>query len=272
MINLPCVEMRMRNLKVTIAYRGTNYHGFQRQSNAVTVQETLEKHLSKVLNEPVTITGCSRTDTGVHANMFCFNVKTNSKIPCRGFVRGVNGELPEDISILSCEEAEEDFHARFDCKGKEYIYKIHCSESKNPFASDLMLHYRRPLDLEAVRRACAHFVGTHDFSSFCADCSTVATAVRTIYSFRVEKYGDTVVAVVKGNGFLYNMIRIMVGTLLDVSEKRISPDDIPDIIKAKDRLRAGRTAMAHGLYLNRVFYSEEELFKEGKEADISAYV
>lgn len=254
----------MRNLKVTIAYRGTNYHGFQRQSNAMTVQEMLEKHVSKVLNEPVAITGCSRTDTGVHANMFCFNVKTNSNIPCKGFVRGVNGELPDDISILSCEEADDSFHARFDCKGKEYIYKIHCSESKNPFASDLMLHYRRSFDIEAARSAARHFVGTHDFASFCADCTNVSSTVRTVYSFEIEKSGDTVIMLVKGNGFLYNMIRIMVGTLIDVSEKRISPDDIPDILAAKDRLRAGRTAMAHGLYLNRVFYSEQELMCDSR--------
>ncbi len=255
----------MRNLKVTIAYRGTKYHGFQRQSNAVTVQETLEKHFSKILNEPVTVTGCSRTDTGVHANMFCLNVKTSSRIPCRNFVRGINGELPDDISVLACEEVSEDFHARFDCKGKEYIYKLHCSESKNPFATDLMFHYRRPLDLEAVKKAAKYFVGTHDFASFCADCSNVSTTTRTIYSLDIENCGDSVIILVKGNGFLYNMIRIMVGTLLDVSEKRISPDDIPDILNARDRLRAGRTAMAHGLYLNRVFYSEEEMTNDTKE-------
>ncbi|MBQ9899183.1 MAG: tRNA pseudouridine(38-40) synthase TruA [Ruminococcus sp.] len=249
----------MRNLKVITAYRGTKYHGFQRQDNAVTVQATLEKHLSKVLNEPVTITGCSRTDTGVHANNFCFNVRTSSAITCRGFVRGVNGELPDDISILSCEDAPEDFHARFDCVGKEYVYKIHCSESKNPFAPDLMFHYRRPFDIERVRQAAAHFVGTHDFASFCADCTTVKSTVRTICSFRVENSGDSVFMLVKGNGFLYNMIRIIAGTLLDVNEGKLSPDDIPDILAARDRLRAGRTAMAHGLYLNRVFYSEEEL-------------
>ncbi len=249
----------MRNLKVMIAYRGTKYHGFQRQSNAVTVQETLEKHLSKVLNEPISITGCSRTDMGVHANQFCFNVKTNSVIPCRNFVRGVNGELPDDISILSCEEASPEFHARFDCKGKEYIYKIHCSESKNPFASDLMLHYRRPFNEDAVREAAKHFVGTHDFSSFCADCTNVSTTVRTIYSFDIKKYEDAVIMLVKGDGFLYNMIRIMVGTLLDVNENRFSADDIPDIVRARDRLKAGRTAMAHGLYLNRVFYRKDEI-------------
>ncbi len=252
----------MRNLKVKIAYRGTNYHGFQRQSNAMTVQQTVEKHVSKVLNEPVTITGCSRTDTGVHANCFCFNVKTNSKIPCRGFIRGVNGELPDDISILDCEEVAEDFHARYDCKGKEYIYKMHCSESKNPFASDLMFHYRRSFDVERAKKAAAYFVGTHDFASFCADCTNVSTTVRTIYSFDIEKCGETVIMLVKGNGFLYNMIRIMAGTLMDVNEGRINPEDIPGIMNAKDRLRAGRTAMAHGLYLNRVFYSEDEINSE----------
>ena len=249
----------MRNLKVFIAYRGTNYHGFQGQSNAVTVQEILERCLSKVLNEPVTVTGCSRTDTGVHARQFCFNVRTNSKISCLGFTRGVNGELPDDISILSCEDADESFHARFDCVGKEYVYKLHCSESKNPFATDLMLHYRRKLNLEKVRKAASYFVGTHDFASFCADCSNVSTTVRTIYSFRIENCGDTVIMLVKGNGFLYNMIRIMVGTLLDVSEGKINADDIPSIIAAKNRLCAGRTAMAHGLYLNRVFYTRNEL-------------
>ena len=252
----------MRNLKVMTAYRGTEYHGFQRQSNAVTVQEVLEKHLSKGLNEPVTITGCSRTDTGVHANQFCFNVRTNSNISCLGFTRGVNGELPDDISILSCEEAPLDFHARFDCKGKEYIYKIHCSESKNPFAADLMFHYRRKFDIEAAKKAAEYFVGTHDFSSFCADCTNLSTAVRTIYSFKIENSGDSVIMLVKGNGFLYNMIRIIAGTLIDVSEKRIAPDDIPVILAAKDRLKAGRTAMPHGLYLNRVFYSEDELFAQ----------
>lgn len=249
----------MRNLKVMLAYRGTNYHGFQRQNNAVTVQEVVEKHISKVLNEPSVINGCSRTDTGVHANQFCFNVRTNSKIPCVNFVRGANGELPNDISVLSCEEVPESFHARFDCKGKEYIYKIHCSESKNPFAPDLMFHYRRGFDIEKLKKASECFIGTHDFSSFCTDCTNVSTPVRTIYEFSMEKYGDSVIILVKGNGFLYNMIRIMVGTLLDVNENKFAPEEIIEILNAKNRIKAGRTAMAHGLYLNRVFYSNDEL-------------
>lgn len=243
-----------------MAYRGTNYHGFQIQSNALTVQEVLQKSVSAVLNEKVSVTGCSRTDTGVHANQFCFNVHTESQISTKGFVRGVNGKLPDDISILDCEEVPDGFHARFDCKGKEYIYKIHCSESKNPFATDLMLHYRRKLNLEAIKKASGYFVGTHNFASFCADCTNVSTTVRTIYSLDIENYGDTVIILVKGDGFLYNMIRIIVGTLIDVSEGRILPDDIPEIIASENRLRAGRTAMAHGLYLNRVFYDEKELF------------
>lgn len=244
----------MRNLKVMTAYRGTKYHGFQRQANALTVQEVLERAVSKVLNEQVSIIGCSRTDTGVHANNFCFNVKTESNIRTIGFCRGVNGELPDDISILSCEDAPLDFHARFDCRGKEYIYKIHCSESKDPFGSDLAFHYRRKFNLERAKAAAAHLVGTHDFASFCADCTSVSTTVRTIYSLEIENNGDSVILLVKGDGFLYNMIRIIAGTLLDISEGRIEPDQIPAILEARDRLKAGRTAMAHGLYLNRVFY------------------
>ncbi|MDE6519629.1 MAG: tRNA pseudouridine(38-40) synthase TruA [Ruminococcus sp.] len=258
----------MRNLKVMTTYRGTNYHGFQRQTNALTIQEVLEKAVSKVLNQPITITGCSRTDTGVHANQFCFNVKTESNIKTLGFCRGVNGELPDDIAILSCEDVPLDFHARFDCKGKEYIYKMHCSESKDPFGTDLAFHYRRKFDIEKARQASQYFVGTHDFASFCADCTNVYTTVRTIYSLKIEIVGDCVIILVKGNGFLYNMIRIIAGTLIDVNEGKFSPDDIPAIIEAKNRLKAGRTAMAHGLYLNRVFYSEQDLMEDNTNVDV----
>lgn len=261
----------MRNLKVTMAYRGTNYHGYQRQDNALTIQEVVEKNVSRVLNENIIINGCSRTDTGVHANHYCFNVKTESKIPPRNFIRGVNGYLPNDISILSCEETEDDFHARFSCLGKEYIYKMHCSESKNPFAEDLMLHYRRKFDVELVRKAAEHFIGTHDFAAFCSNSSAASTTIRTIYDFCIENVGDTVIMLVKGNGFLYNMIRIIVGTLIWVNEGKFSPDDIPAIMKSKDRTKAGKTAMAHGLYLNRLFYGEEsldELYRRHSEKEV----
>ena len=249
----------MRNLKVMMAYRGTNYHGYQRQDNAMTVQETVEKAISRVLNENVSICGCSRTDTGVHANSYCFNLKTEREIPTRNFIRGVNGYLPDDISILSCEEVDEAFHARFDCLGKEYVYKMHCSESKNPFAPDMMLHYRRKFNTELAMSAAEPLIGTHDFKYFCGNCTTVSTTIRTIYDISIESSGDIVIILVKGNGFLYNMIRIIVGTLIWVNEGKISADDIPSILTAKNRLKAGKTALPHGLYLNRVFYGQESL-------------
>ena len=249
----------MRNLKVTMAYRGTRYHGYQRQNNGITVQEVVERCASKILNEPVTIHGCSRTDAGVHARAFCFNVETNSNIRPQGFIRGVNGELPDDISILTCEDAVPDFHARFSCKGKEYLYLLHCSESKDPFTTDLACHYRRKLNRELVYEAAQHFVGTHDFRAFCSNCAEKPNTVRTVYGFDVEIDGDQVRMLVKGDGFLYNMVRIMVGTLLDVNEGKIPVDRLDAIMADKRRVQAGRTAPAHGLYLNRVFYDEAQL-------------
>lgn len=244
----------MRNLKITMAYRGTNYHGYQIQANALTIQEVVQEHMSKVLDEPTTLIGCSRTDTGVHANGYVFNVHTNSKVPIRGLLRGCNHLLPKDISFLSCQEVDENFHSRFDCKYKEYVYLIHNSESKNPFAEDLQLHYRRPIDLDLITRASRHYIGTHDFRSFSAVKDDNIDTVRTIYDFNIESCGNLIKLLVKGDGFLYNMVRILVGTLLDVNEGYISPNEIPDIISSKNRIKAGRTAMAHGLYLNRVYY------------------
>jgi len=244
----------MRNLKVIISYKGTKYHGFQSQINAVTVQSVLEKSISKVLNEPVQIFGCSRTDTGVHANEYCFNMHTNNNIPPRNFLRGINGELPDDISILSCEDVHENFHARYDCKAKEYIYLMHCSESKNPFAVDTMLHYRRNFDISLAQKAADHLIGTHDFTSFCSTRTTSKTNIRTIYTINIESNGNFVKILVKGDGFLYNMIRIIVGTLIWVNEGKLSCEDIPKILEAKNRLLAGKTAMPHGLYLNKVYY------------------
>ena len=244
----------MRNLKVMMAYRGTAYHGFQRQDNALTVQEVVERYVSKVLNHKCIINGCSRTDAGVHANNYCFSVLTESNIPAKGFVRGVNGELPDDISILSCEDAPLDFHARFSCRAKEYIYLIHNSESKNPFTTDLEYHYRRPFDAELVSYAAKIFVGTHDFAGFCSNYDGKQNTIRTIEKFDIVINGESVKMLVKGDGFLYNMIRIIVGTRLSVNDGKIKPDDIDGIIKSRNRLLAGKTAQPHGLYLNRVFY------------------
>ena len=245
----------MRNIKVTMCYRGTAYHGFQRQDNAVAIQQIVEEKLSKILGgEKATIYGCSRTDTGVHALEYCFNFKTERTIPLLGLTRGLNSELPKDISILSCEEADEDFHARYSCKGKEYIYKLHCSESHNPFAEDLAYHYRRKVNYPLLCEEVKDFIGTHDFKSFCSTGSDKEITVRTIYDFSVEQNGEELIFRVSGDGFLYNMVRIMIGTLLWINEGKIERGSIPSILDAKDRLKAGKTAPACGLYLNKVFY------------------
>lgn len=246
----------MRTLKMTIAYRGTRYHGFQRQPNAVTVQSELEKQIARVLNGQTITYGCSRTDTGVHANAFVLHLHTEREIRCKNLVRALNGYLPDDISVLACEDAPADFHARFDCKGKEYIYRIHNHESKNPFAKDLAFHYRRPLDVDLIHKAAQAVVGTHDFHSFCAQAKPETNCVRTVFAASAARQGDTVLVRIAGDGFLYNMVRIFVGTLLDINEGVFPPDALPEILAAKDRLCAGRTAMAHGLYLNRVFYGD----------------
>ena len=244
----------MRNLKVYMSYRGTKYHGFQRLENAITVQEIVEDRLAELLSGPTTMYGCSRTDTGVHALEYCFNFRTEKSISTIGVVRGMNTLLPDDISILSCEEADDDFHARYSCKGKEYIYKIHNSESKNPFTADLAFHYRRPIDVELISRASKAFIGRHDFKSFCSAGSNKEITVRTIYDFTVTRNENEIIMLVKGDGFLYNMVRIMVGTLLFINEGKISADDLADIILLKDRSRAGKTAQPRGLYLSKIYY------------------
>lgn len=246
----------MRNLKVTMAFRGTNYHGFQRQPNGISIQEVTEGALSKLLNEPIAIQGCSRTDAGVHAKQFCFSLQTENPIPHRNFIRGACGYLPEDISILSVEDMPMGFHARYSSVGKEYIYRIHNSESKNPFETDLSLLYRRKLDLSLLQAAANHFVGTHDFASFCTDARGKDTT-RTIHHITVSGDAPSVEIAFCGNGFLYHMVRILVGTMLCVNEGKIPLDALDDILAAKNRIQAGPTAPAHGLYLNRVFYPDD---------------
>lgn len=244
----------MKNFKVTMSYLGTKYHGFQVQPDLVTVQGTVEKAIYKLLGEEVTINGCSRTDAGVHANRFVFNVFLETDITPRGLIFGLNGVLPPDISIIECEQAPNDFHARFDCKGKEYVYIIHNSEIKSPFLSDTAYRSWFPIDEKKLDLASKDFIGTHDFKSFCSTACDKEITVRTIYDFRVEREGDLVKFFVSGDGFLYNMVRIMVGTLLFINDDKLSTDSIPKIISSCDRTKAGKTVPPQGLYLNKVFY------------------
>lgn len=245
----------MRNLLLNLSYNGKNYHGWQIQKNARTVQQVFQETLFKTLGEQVDIKGCSRTDSGVHANMYCVSFKTNSTIPEEKLPFALNKFLPDDICVYSCKLANDDFHARYSCSGKEYIYKIWNSPFRNPFLDGYALHYWYPLDIDKLNEACREFLGEHDFSAFCTkDARNPKNMIRTIKSFNVQKENELVTVAVEADGFLYNMVRILVGTLLHVSIGRIKICDIKDIINSKDRLRAGPTAIPCGLYLNRVFY------------------
>lgn len=244
----------MRYLKAEIAYDGSCYHGFQRQNNALAVQQVLEDSIKALTAESVTVNGCSRTDTGVHARSFFMSFKMENPIPCEGFVRGMNSLLPEDIAVLSCEECDDDFHARYNCKGKEYEYLIYNSRSKDPFLKNRAYRYSYPIDEKLLSDAAKAFVGTHDFKSFCcADCDKENTT-RTVFDFTVERQGDMISMKVSADGFLYNMVRIMVGTLLYVNEGKLTKQDITELFDTRDRTKAGVTVPPHGLYLNRVFY------------------
>lgn len=246
----------MRNIKVCIAYHGGAYHGFQRQKNAVTVQQAIEEALAKILGKPVGINGCSRTDTGVHAREFYFNFLTALPIPCDGLKAGMNALLPEDIAVFSCEEAEKDFHARYCAKGKEYVYLVQNTPQRDVFSQKLALHYPKKLDEQRLDRAAKLFIGEHDFSAFCkAEAKAhLKSTVRTVYDFRVERNGDSVLFTVSGNGFLHNMVRIMVGTLLYINEGKRTETNLIRSLQTGERADAGKTISPCGLYLNKVYY------------------
>lgn len=244
----------MRNLFFTLAYDGTAYHGWQVQKNGISVQQILQDAFEIVLGERGNIVGCSRTDAGVHANMYCFNMRTQSSFGCDRLVAALNANLPFDIAVLSCREAGYDFHARYNCVSKEYIYRIWNSPVRNPFKNGYALHYKYPLDEKMLNEEAKAFLGEHDYASFCSARSKVGSTTRDVSRFTVERVGDELIFTVEANGFLYNMVRIMVGTLLRIAEGKIEQGTIADIIDARTRSRAGITAPAHGLYLNRVKY------------------
>lgn len=244
----------MRNLLITIKYDGSAYHGWQVQKNALTVQEVFQNAVEKVFLSRLDVKGCSRTDTGVHANMYCVSLKTDMDISPYGVIMALNSNLPRDIAVVDCREVDDDFHPRYSCKSKEYVYKIYNGRIRNPFDADYALHYNRPIDAEYLNREAQAFVGKYDYSGFCSANSDVDDTVRDVKSFSVWREGDYVYFKVEADGFLYNMVRIMVGTLLFVSEGKIKEGELKDVILSKDRKRAGKTASPNGLYLNKINY------------------
>ena len=244
----------MRNIVMKIRFDGTAYHGFQSQDNAVAVANVVEKALAILTSEKITVTGCSRTDAGVHAEEFCLNFHTESALTERNFLCGMNANLPPDIAVFEVSEADNGFNARFDTVSKEYKYLILNSPVRNPFYENRALHYPREIDMKLFSDGCKDYIGTHDFKAFCSAGSSVKSTVRTVYSCSAEKKGDIIEFRVCADGFLYNMVRIMVGTLIDINEGKIAPGSIPLIISTGDRSLAGRTAKGSGLYLSKVNY------------------
>lgn len=244
----------MKKLAITIQYDGTDYHGWQVQKNSVTVQQTFQDAVEKVFGARLDVVGCSRTDAGVHANMYVLTLCTDMNITDEGVIMALNSNLPQDIAVIDCRECSADFHPRYSCKSKEYVYKIYNGRRKNPFLAKYALYYRRPIDAEYLNEQAQAFVGKYDYRAFCSVKTDVEDTVREVKAASVWREGDMVYFKVEADGFLYNMVRIMVGTLLFVSEGKIKSGELKDIILSKDRRRAGKTALPHGLYLNKINY------------------
>ena len=244
----------LRNLMLKIEYDGTNYHGWQIQDNAITVQEMVERALSKITKEEITVTGCSRTDTGVHALEFVCNFYTNSKIPVEKMPYALNSMLPDDIIAFDCKQVPQDFHSRYWAKGKKYRYRIHNGKYPSAFKRNYTCYWPYPLDIQSMKAAAKPFIGMHDFKAFMAAGSQVKDTVRRIFNLTVEKEGEEVIIEISADGFLYNMVRIIAGTLLYTGIGKIDVESIPYIIESGDRRKAGITAVPQGLYLVEVYY------------------
>lgn len=250
-------------LLLHIRFLGTAYAGYQVQKNGRTVQEELCLASERLLGFPCDIVGCSRTDSGVHANEFCCTVsargtsRLETSLPVERFPRAISCLLPDDIGVMRAEWVEESFHPRYDVKYKEYVYLIHARAERDPFLVGRAYMERLPIGEDAFQKmqiAAASFCGEHDFSAFMAKGSKVTSTVRRVEYARLSREGDLITFSVAANGFLYNMVRIMVGTLIDVAHGKIGENEIPDIIASRNRDRAGFTAPPCGLYLNRVVY------------------
>lgn len=249
-----------------IAYLGTNYCGWQVQPNGITVQEVLQNSLFTLLKHRPDVTGCSRTDSGVHAKSFFCHFDTAVNIPNDGLVLGLNTVLPEDIAAINCYDVPDSFHARYSSTGKLYRYSFLCSKIKNPFLAGRTFLLKNPINMNLAKGYCNLLIGKHNFEAFSSINRTVKDTVRTVYDCYIEANDDTIDFFVKADGFLYNMVRIMVGTLLEFSTGKITSDDIKEAFETGDRTLLGITAPPQGLYLEKVFYDNDlKLFGNGRE-------
>lgn len=246
--------MKMKRVKLVVAYDGTNYHGWQVQDNGITIEEVLNRTISELVQEDIKVIGASRTDAGVHA---CGNVAvfdTESRIPGDKFSFALNQRLPEDIRIQESCEVDADFHPRYADTVKTYEYNILNRRFELPSKRLYAAFCYYPMDIERMNQAAAYLVGEHDFKSFCSAGAQVQTTIRTIYAVNVTKDDDMVHIRITGNGFLYNMVRIIAGTLMQVGTGLMEPEQVKEILEARDRSKAGPTAVAKGLTLVEIRY------------------
>lgn len=244
----------MRNIKLTIEYDGTNYSGWQKQKTERTVQGSIEQAINKLTKEESKLIGSSRTDAGVHARGMVANFTTNSRIPSTQFREAINTKLPGDIAIIKSEEAEEGFHATYCSLGKTYSYTIINRWQKVALKKNYVYHVRETLDIDKMKEACNYFIGMHDFKAFKTEGSSVKTTVRTIRELYIVNKGEKIKVFITADGFLYNMVRIIVGTLIRVGRGKIKPHDVVDIIASGDRSKSGPCVSPNGLVLEKVYY------------------
>lgn len=247
----------MQRYKGIVSYDGSVYSGFQIQPKDRTVQGEIERALKKLhKGQEIKIQASGRTDAGVHAKGQVIHFDSNLDIPIGNWELALNTLLPHDIVFSTIEAASPSFHARYNVLGKEYRYFIHLAERRDPFKRNYAYYYPYPLNIEAIRSAMNYFIGEHDFTSFCSMKTDKENKVREIYELELIEENDMLVFCFRGNGFLYNMVRIIIGTLLDVGRGKINPHSIQEIIEKKDRKAAGKTASSNGLYLWKVFYEK----------------
>jgi pseudouridylate synthase I len=255
----------MRNIALRLCYDGSAYHGWQVQKTEVTVAETLEKALTKTCGHPVKVVGCGRTDAGVHALRYCANFRTESRIPIDRIPLAVNSRLPMDIAVVDACEAAEDFNSILSCEKKEYTYKILNSNIRNPFLHNRVCFYPSSMDFERFARAGKAFEGTHDFAAVRSVGTETSTTVRTVHWCEAELADGLICVRICADGFLYNMARAIVGTMVYAAHGKFDPEDIPDLLKTGDRRLTGPTMPPQGLYMSRAWYPGEVGFMMSKD-------
>lgn len=244
----------MRNIKLTIEYDGKDFNGWQKQPDKLNIQGTIEQAIKSITGEEVELNASGRTDAGVHAIGQVANFKTNSQIPIEKFAIAINSKLKRSIVIKKAEEVDERFHSRLSCKKKTYRYVINNSEEGTAIYRNLETHIPQKLNIEKMKYAVKYFEGEHDFKAFKASGTSSKSSVRTIYEANVYNEGEKIFIELTGNGFLYNMVRIIAGTLVEIGLEKMEPEKIPEIINSEKRENAGKTLPPNGLYLLKVMY------------------